>query len=814
MRKLRKIGVLFIFLFIFIITKKQDIIKASSTGDEYHLGQTKEEYNGESTVVVSSDSVAKQEGENYTYKPAYKNVTKVIFEKDVAGTYAILGRFPNVEEVQISASVLSINVTELNTKLERFIVSENNNVYSSIDGVLYTNDDGVTRIACYPMGKKDTEYKVPENVSLLKSKISNNFVKKLIIGKNPVTDNYFMITIKDQFTSLEAIEITSKQAKHITKDGVVFNKDGTVLVAYPVCGKAAYTVPEDTTTIGEYAFTDTNIKKVTLSADTKTITAYAFWKSKIETAVLPDNGVTNLGTYAFANSSLKKIALPKGLKKVGNGAFRETLLVNVAFPDTIKVIGFNSFQNTNLTKLNIPKNLAKIEDNSFDIDEIKSVKVASGNKYFCVADGVLYNKAKTELLLWPSSKKVKTLKFPSTLKQADIGAICKASGATSIVIPKAMNYFPNGASNTFKTVKVTPGHKYLCVKNNVVYTKDLSQIMLYPMKSTTKSVVLAAGLKYLDLNVFGKTKNNVVMLTLPKSLKSVTSFYGKGSIPASGFVKLTTIKVASGNKYFKTKDGILYNKAMTKLYWFPINKNISSYTMPKTVTEVRNASLAKQNYLKEITLSDKCTKIDEMQYQEEGYEYVFYPGRECPKLKAINLNNKKSRYFSSDGVVYATYQGELVLYPNDKPDLTYTLNTGCSSISCNMKNKHLKELVLDAATNVYEMDFVDKRFDGLTALEKITVPSENKYVKSVDGVLYKNTASVYSNEECLAVLWYPEAKMDTTLILPATYAAGCLPECVYNSKYLTTLGIDKSNPYYYVEDNALYYKNGKLICKL
>ena len=102
-------------------------------------------------------------------------------------------------------------------------------------------------------------------------------------------------------TSLASISVASDNPNYIGIDGVLFNKDKTMIVIYPA-GKdgSVYTIPNSVTTIGEYAF------------------AYC---SSLASIDIP-NSVTTIGKYAFAYcSSLASVNIPNSVTTIGEYAF-------------------------------------------------------------------------------------------------------------------------------------------------------------------------------------------------------------------------------------------------------------------------------------------------------------------------------------------------------------------------------------------------------------------------------------------------------------------------------------------------------------
>jgi hypothetical protein len=79
---------------------------------------------------------------------------------------------------------------------------------------------------------------------------------------------------------------------------------------------------------------------------------------------------------------------------------------------------------------------------------------------------------------------------------------------------------------------------------------------------------------------------------------------------AQGFiadVSLKSIRVSSKNKYFSSKNGVLYNKSMDTLLYYPRCKKGSSYTLPDSVTKLDKFCLTGNKYLKKIISKNKVT---------------------------------------------------------------------------------------------------------------------------------------------------------------------------------------------------------------
>ncbi len=104
--------------------------------------------------------------------------------------------------------------------------------------------------------------------------------------------------------SLQSITIPAENTAFCTEDGVLYNKNKTVLLYYPA-GKAdaEFTVPESVVEIGGYAFY--NCKNLI-------------------TVIVPEGSLTSIDSNAFRGcSSLTSIILPVELKTIGTYAFAD-----------------------------------------------------------------------------------------------------------------------------------------------------------------------------------------------------------------------------------------------------------------------------------------------------------------------------------------------------------------------------------------------------------------------------------------------------------------------------------------------------------
>lgn len=136
----------------------------------------------------------------------------------------------------------------------------------------------------------------------------------------------------------------------------------------------SYTIPNDVTSIRDYAFVYlSNLTSVTIPDSVTSIGQYAFqWCARLESVTIPDS-VTEIKDYAFNNcSNLKSVTLPNGIKSIASYTFGEcTNLESVTIPGSVTLIGpYAFFSCRNLASVTIPDGLTTIDFGVFQYCDI------------------------------------------------------------------------------------------------------------------------------------------------------------------------------------------------------------------------------------------------------------------------------------------------------------------------------------------------------------------------------------------------------------------------------------------------------------
>lgn len=137
--------------------------------------------------------------------------------------------------------------------------------------------------------------------------------------------------------------------------------------------------------------------------------------------------VTRIYTSAFENSTAEEIIIPESVKTIDKLVFYNCASLRNLTINGAETIGESAFvMCSSLENITISGNCTAIEgDEPFlSCTMLKSITVTDGDGSYSSENGVLYNKDKSALLVYPASKEDKEFKVPDTVKEISVSAFC------------------------------------------------------------------------------------------------------------------------------------------------------------------------------------------------------------------------------------------------------------------------------------------------------------------------------------------------------------------------------------------------------
>ena len=122
-------------------------------------------------------------------------------------------------------------------------------------------------------------------------------------------------------------------------------------------------------------------------------------------------------------------------------------ITKVVIEEGVTSIGKNAFRIANaITSVQLPSSMKSISEGAFaDCDALTSIAVDTGNPYFTSSDGILYNKDRTTLLLYPGGKSEKRYTIPDNVTTIGDYAFYSCDKLISVTVPQSVEKIGTGA---------------------------------------------------------------------------------------------------------------------------------------------------------------------------------------------------------------------------------------------------------------------------------------------------------------------------------------------------------------------------------
>ncbi|MCI7804463.1 MAG: leucine-rich repeat domain-containing protein [Oscillospiraceae bacterium] len=463
------------------------------------------------------------------------------------------------------------------------------------------------------------EIEIPEKIDSLpvtKLNITNCESLESITLPGSITDigkNAFFYC-----TNLTCINVSESNENYSSADGVLFNKDKTQLIKYPIGRKnPEYSMPDSVVNIDSGAFQRcTTLTSVTLSDTLDVIRPFAFNGCTALTEIVIPDSVTMVGSGAFEScTSLTKAVIGKSVKRIGTWAFSgDENLSEISVPDTISDIGNFAFYNTawlSEQKKNNPvvvlgKVLIDAADCKGELVIPEGVEVIQANAFYL--ESILVEPEEDE----NDDSGIGIIEFPTYVEaHTDI---------TSISIPASLKKIESGAfQNHMKNLKSfnvnEQNPKYKSV-NGILLSKDGTTLYHYPENNET--FVIPDTVTVINSGKFAGYEN-LKEIVIPDSVTAI----GNGAF--QNCTNLTKVTLSD------SLERIVMNA-------FAGCTSLEEITIPDSVTEIGEQTNIIEDEcgggggvfsgctsLKSVKLSDNLTRIE---------SHTFYG---CTSLESIDI---------------------------------------------------------------------------------------------------------------------------------------------------------------------------------
>lgn len=362
---------------------------------------------------------------------------------------------------------------------------------------------------------------------------------------------------------------------------------------------------------------------------------------------MPDT-VTTIGNWAFANcKNMTSIQLSKNLTSIGEHAFQYC---------------------NQLVSIDVPASVTEIKDLAFTMcSSLQSIKVASSNPNYKDIDGVLFNKAGTTLIQYPSGNNLTTYTVPEGVELigADSFKLYYAetnkSALRDVIYPTTLKEIGDRAFMQSNLERITlqsdikmGDYVYELCKNvkTVTIGEGVTKItkgLFYGLENCTE-VNLPSTLKTIEYRAFDRC--GITSINLPEGLETI----GEEAFENSQLTALTIPSTVTtiGDRAFYSIDTLksLDFRANAKIesigpYAFNHCTDLSVVNLPNSLKTLENGVFSHCYALESIDLPNSITTLKDCVFAGSSLTSIALPNsivnmgscnfRECPNLTSVKM---------------------------------------------------------------------------------------------------------------------------------------------------------------------------------
>ena len=645
---------------------------------------------------------------------------------------------------------------------------------------------------------KITKYKGTDESIVIPSEIDGK--KVTVIGSSAFYGFKSLknIEIPDGITSIENYAFC--QCWSITSLSVPESVTSIGTGAFRFCGDLKeIKLPSNLTVLSDSLFgADANLEYITFGDAEKT-----------DTVIIPET-VQKMGNYVFMNcEKIKNIKLPSNLKSIGKTCFQGCIsLTGLFIPQSVESIGGGIFADCDALQS------VEIEDenNNFIFkdgilyDVKNGILVSAVNSlipekvivdectktidYYAFVDcNNLYEIEIPQGVVNIGEKafagldNLKNIDIPDSVTNITTLAFYRCNGLVSVQVPGSVTAIKNGTfreCNNLKKVILNEG--ITGIEQYAFYDCELLEEISIPGTVTTvgnsafyrcknlKNIEIPEGVTKIDGSAFIFC-SSLEQIKLPQSLTSIGSgVFGDctslisielpdnaiiSSSTFRGCKNLSKIVLSDTNNNYIVKNGILYNKNMTRILCYPAGIKDTEFFVPDTVKTIGDFAFYGTKALESINIPDSVTNIGTDAFGEcSGLkevvipdsvtsmgEAVFYKCTSLEKVKlSVNITSPNPAVFQ-----YCSNLKEVVLSENMRflGDFMFSYCTQLTNI-----------VLPDTLTSVLR-----SAFQSCDNLKNITVPKNVTTIRDYAfGYYYDEQSATYKKYDDFTISGYAGSK--------------------------------------------------------
>ncbi len=310
-----------------------------------------------------------------------------------------------------------------------------------------------------------------------------------------------------------------------------------------------------------------DVKKLVVKDDVAYIGDFAFSGCCNLTSVSLPDSLTRIGNYAFSGGcGFSNIVLPKNLINIGNGAFAGSNLTKITLPENVTNIGRRAFYGSCLESVNLPDSLISIGGEAF----------------------------------------------------------MSCSFLTNIEISRNVANIGDRAfaeCNKLKSIPVEEGNAHFCSDDGILYNKDMTKIVCYPVGKTESQFNIPDGIAEIGVSAFA---NCMALRTIeiPSTVTTIgaTAFSNCRNLYSVNIPQSVTSIGSSAFWYCNNIRSLVIPEGVESIEYSTFREchNLAEIWLPSSLKKVGQAAFSWCNKLKDVYYSGSEAQWNEIEFDEEA----------------------------------------------------------------------------------------------------------------------------------------------------------------------------------------------------
>ena len=589
--------------------------------------------------------------------------------------------------------------------------------------------------------------------------------------------------------NITGYKVDANNNTYIDYDGVLYTKDGKILVLYPAGSHynfGHYTIRNGTEIIGRAAFKGSQVSSVTMPEGLIEIAGEAFYGCYLRNVYFPQS-LQHIGEQAFAyNSAITQISIPSKVITIGSRAFYgDTSLRSIVLSETAELsrIGFEAFAGTSISSFRVPANVSSIAQYAFaECPNLMTITFAQNSKLEAISAYMFQGSSNITMITFEQNSSLnsiqahafegmtklvaldlgstqvsnidnyafryctalKSITLPETLTNIGRFAFYKCASLNELTIPAATEhigsyaFYGTGACNLYFAADSLPKHLDEQWDNGLqgdytgVLSVETSGVWKYAIKTNGNIAVIAYS-----------GKDDIVDLTqlnFGGSIETIGGHAFEGSniqniILPNSVVEIQLYAFADTKNLTQIVFG--NNVEYIAAYAFASSGIHAAIFEDSNVETIERYAFAFTNNLRTIEIPASLQKLGAFAFYKSGLEVLTFEYES-------SLAEISQSAFAGTGITSV-----------DIPDSVVRIQSSAFRDNLSLKSVRLgngADLRIDsnafyntAIESLYVPDNVryigEYAFVGLKNLQSYAVAADNKNYTAVDGVLYNKDQS-------------------------------------------------------------------------